>query len=342
MLNLVQNLSDEFEIHFAVGKDTGPLRADLPQRAMLNRLGPKFTLPFRLISIAWRVRPHIVLSTLFDLNIVLLLMQWLFPPGTKTIVREAVMPMSAMHETKCPRFWRWIYRLSYPAADAIVVLSASMRQVLMDRTAVAAEKVHVIENAVAPSRLSFDSSSKPREAGRIEIIAVGRLEWQKGYDLLCEAMRLVAARAPGIRLTIFGEGSRRYELEKCIQLLDLESYVKLAGYTSNPMAENASCDFFVSCSRYEGMSNAMLEALCYGVPTIAVTGNNSVEDVIRDGENGVLVRDYTASALANGILTAISNRDRFDRSAIRTAALKRFSLKRQVVSYELLFEKLLA
>lgn len=340
VLNLIQNLSDEFEIHFAFGKDTGPLRSELPQRAILHRLGTKLSLPFRLISIAWRVRPHIVFSTLFDLNIVLLLTRWLLPPGTKTIVREAVMPMSAMHETRYPRFWQWIYRLSYPAADAVVVLSASMRRVLMQRTAVAAEKVYVIENAVAASRLSFDSSDKMREAGKIKIIAVGRLEWQKGYDLLCDAMKLAVVRMPNLRLTVFGDGSLRYDLDKRIQALGLEPYVTFGGYVTNPMAEGAGWDFFISCSRYEGMSNAMLEALCCGIPVIAVTGNNSVEDIIKDRENGMLISEYSADAIATGIIRAARSYSHFDRSAIRGEALRRFSITTQTASYELLFQRL--
>ena len=340
VVNLVRGLAADFDTPFAVGKDVGRLRAELPSHLEIHRLGGAPTSMLRLLLLVWRLRPDIVFSTIFDLNIALLLLRVMFPRKTKVVVREAAMPIVSMHEARWPNMWRTLYRLSYPTADAVVVLSESMRNKLLKSTRVSLGKIHIIENAVSASRLPASSMSVERYDEDITMVATGRLEREKGYDLMCAAIKLAIVQIPTLRLTIFGEGSLRSELEKTIEHLQLGAHIRLAGHVQNPLPEMAQADFFISCSRYEGMSNAMLEALCCGVPVIATVGENSVTDIIIDGTNGVLIQGYGVEDIAKGIRAAVVRKGTFNRAAIRSAALDRHDGPKQLRRYARLFYEL--
>ena len=120
------------------------------------------------------------------------------------------------------------------------------------------------------------------------IVSVGRLMPQKNQIMLLEAFASIRERFPEYALTIYGEGPHRETLEEKIRQLGLEGAVLLPGSVKDVHERIADGELFVMSSNYEGMPNALIEAMCLGLPVIS-TAVSGATDLIRHGENGLLV-----------------------------------------------------
>ncbi len=131
------------------------------------------------------------------------------------------------------------------------------------------------------------------------ILAVGRLNRQKGFDILIKSFAKTNLRKR-VKLVILGEGKERKYLEKLIVKYDLKSQVLLFGKVDNPFIYMKYAKFFISSSRYEGFANVLLEALACKIPIIAVDCKPGPSEIIENGENGLLipVEDENALKLA--------------------------------------------
>ena len=138
------------------------------------------------------------------------------------------------------------------------------------------------------------------------VIAAGRLEPQKGFDLLVEAWKDVHAVAPDWQLNIFGDGSGRERLQQQINESGLASCVHLHPATSDIVKRYAEHSCFVLSSRYEGYGLVLAEAMSCGVPCVSFDCPYGPADIIRTGEDGILVENGNVKALAEGILTYIN------------------------------------
>jgi glycosyltransferase involved in cell wall biosynthesis len=136
--------------------------------------------------------------------------------------------------------------------------------------------------------------------------SVGRLHPQKGYDLLLQAVGFLHTRIPTLRVLIVGEGEARPALEQQRRELGLEEVVIFAGERRDIPAMLSALDGFVSASRWEGLSNAVLEAAAAGLPVIA-TRVGGTPEIVLDGETGLLVEPEDAQGLATAILQLYEN-----------------------------------
>lgn len=287
----------------------------------------------RLPWLVWRYRPSVVLSTIFDLNLLVLLLKPSFPRSTRVVVREAVS-LRHVDLSSWPGFWHWLYRWLYPRASSIIVLTEEMKQVLRKRVKLNEDSVAVIPNAVSPDRCSrVHTLSRFSRTGEIRLVSIGRLVPQKGYDVLIESLAAVALHYPRVRLHIYGEGPDRTRLERLIDLHGLGDHVFLHGQVEDISSAFRKADLYILSSRYEGMSNAMLEALCHGVPVVAVAEHTGAAEVIIDNETGFLVPRCSVTDLATGVMRGAERYRKLNRGRIRRFALKQFSLRRVVSQY---------
>lgn len=133
------------------------------------------------------------------------------------------------------------------------------------------------------------------------VVAAGRLEPSKGFDLLVSAWRQVAAAHPDWRLRIFGEGSKRDELEQQIDELGLRGCVSLEGHCTSLQSEMAKASLFVLSSRTEGYGMVLVEAMACGVPVVSTDCPTGPRDIITPGVDGLLVPNKDVDALAAAI-----------------------------------------
>lgn len=121
------------------------------------------------------------------------------------------------------------------------------------------------------------------------VISVGRLDYQKGYDLLIDVWKNVNTKYPDWKLDIYGDGSLKDEIQKKINDLHLSKSITLCGRTHNIAEEYASHSIFVMTSRTEALGLVLIEAASCGLPLIAFDCPSGPRDIITDGKNGFLI-----------------------------------------------------
>ncbi len=152
------------------------------------------------------------------------------------------------------------------------------------------------------------------------IIAVGRLDYQKGFDRLIDAWSMVSEDLrKEWNLDIFGQGEWKEMLEKKIDGLGMGSSVKINPPTKGIFKEYASSAFIVMSSHYEGLPMVLIEAMSCGLPGVCFDFKCGPKDIIRGGENGLLVSEGDVPGLAKameGLMVDESLRTRMSRDAL--------------------------
>jgi len=155
----------------------------------------------------------------------------------------------------------------------------------------------------------------------IRVITITRLSQEKGVDILLKAWTEVVREEKGLKLLIVGAGPLEYQLKTLSQSLGIAESVDFVGEVQNASNYLIESDLFVLSSKSEGMSNALLEAMIYGIPCIAtqVGGNGELlggesKEISREGyllvKNGLLVNPDDVKGLTEAILYFIRNRSK--------------------------------
>lgn len=140
------------------------------------------------------------------------------------------------------------------------------------------------------------------------VVAVGKLYPQKNHKLLIDAFSMLLNDYPEHQLHIYGEGPLRSELEKYISEKNLAGNVILQGNHPNVQERISNAEMFVLSSDYEGLSNALLEAMSIGIPSISTNCAGS-EEIINDGANGLIVPVGDKNALYKAMKSLVENRE---------------------------------
>ena len=164
---------------------------------------------------------------------------------------------------------------------------------------------------VIPNAINKDFGTKHYVGKREKkIVSVGRLEKQKNFELLIKAFALLPAEFDEYTLHIFGEGNERENLTRLIQNLKLESKVFLEGNVKNVAERIYKATLFVLASDYEGMPNALMEAMSCGLPCISTDcRGGGAKALIQSGENGYLVNCNDVMELSECMKAVLSSED---------------------------------
>lgn len=157
--------------------------------------------------------------------------------------------------------------------------------------------------------LPFDSKEVSTCKNK-KIISIGRLDEQKGFDILIDVWRKVNEKHPDWILEIYGEGSLRKELQDKIDSLNLTDTLTLKGNEKNIQLKYLESSIYVMSSRYEGMPMVLLEAMSCGLPLVSFDCPCGPKDIIKDGENGFLVKFGNIDEMAKKINYLIENEDK--------------------------------
>lgn len=164
--------------------------------------------------------------------------------------------------------------------------------------------LEVIPNAALPHPDILEDHTHCR------VIAVGRLDYQKGFDRLLQAW----AKLPGglrdiWHLDIFGQGEWESLLGEMIKSLGIQDSVTLHAPTPEVFMEYASSSFLVMASRYEGLPMVLIEAMSCGVPGICFDFKCGPKDIIESGYNGLIVQEGNIDALTKAMETLMRNNE---------------------------------
>ena len=171
------------------------------------------------------------------------------------------------------------------------------------------------------------------------VVAVGRLAAQKNFPLLIRAFSHVRKEVDA-RLVILGEGSERVRLEALIVQLGLTESVILLGYERNVHRFVARSDLFVLSSNFEGMPNALVEAIAAGVPVVSTDCLSGPSEILEGGKGGSLVPVDDEYALAAAIIDDLQNRGyAFKKLEYAKEKLSDFEYTKIMKRYELILRK---
>ena len=187
-----------------------------------------------------------------------------------------------------------LFRLLVERADAVAACSEDAAGYA---TRVGhARRVRVVPNGYDPAELAAGVYAHPRPY----VLGVGRLDRQKGFDVLIEAMAVLGR--PEVDVLIAGEGTDARALEELARARGVETRLRLLGATDRPttIALHRGAAVVACPSRWEGLPLVCLEALAVGRPVVG-TRVNGIPEVIRDGETGLLVPPDDPPALARAI-----------------------------------------
>ena len=254
---------------------------------------------FTLKSNILDLNPDIVISFLTKVNIISTIVSKL--TKTPIIVSERTN-FNALNK----KMWRFLRRVIYPYSDALVVQSK------FDK-----EKYYFHKNCQIIHNPIYKFNRYKNIKREKIVLAVGRLVELKGFDMLIEAFSSLKNR--DWRLIIAGEGKIRDKLQKQIIDNKMEKSISLIGRVSDIERYYKKASIFVLSSRIEGFPNVLIEAISYGCPSIAFNCLTGPSDIIKDGENGLLVEANNVKGLSKNIELLQNNkelRDKFSKSGV--------------------------
>lgn len=185
----------------------------------------------------------------------------------------------------------------------VIVLSSRMRRYIEEND-FEMPGMELIPNGVDIVRFQPTTDDDPERA--LKVVCVSKLRYEKGIDVLLQSWRLVQQQVPAARLIVIGNGPMQEQLERLARELNVRDSVEFAGLQSDIPGQLHRGQIGILPSRWEGMPNALLEAMAAGLACVATRVSGS-EDLIDHGVNGLLVDSEDYQAMAQALITLLQN-----------------------------------
>ncbi|WP_223809524.1 MULTISPECIES: glycosyltransferase [unclassified Thermomonas] len=275
-------------------KSSKPIKARRNLAALVNELNPDAVICFgiytgiaaALSSLSWRNTPALVIRNENNLHI-----DWQQGTWLNRIIG--------------PHLSRWAARKAH-----VIAVSQSLAQPTADFLRIPSSRLTTILNPViddsAPQITGTEETLHPwlRDKSVPTFVAMGRLEHQKGFDVLIDAFSRARKRTDA-RLIIFGKGALRDTLQNQIASCGMNESICLAGFTPHAISQMSAAHAFVLSSRFEGFGLVLVEAMLAGTKVISTSCDFGPSELLEDGRYGKLVPVDDAQALADAILQSI-------------------------------------
>jgi glycosyltransferase involved in cell wall biosynthesis len=288
----------------------------------------------KLLRLIRQSKPDIAQTFLWHAN---LLGAWIYPKFQVPVVAGARVREPRSYRSKLA--WTWRNRV-----QKVVCVSDEVATWCSKHEGFSFDKLQVIPNGIDPPTNWKDPSNRSESSNSEEkiLLFVGRLEEQKGIDILLEKAPSILQALPEFQLVIIGQGSWSLRWQQWLEESSFAHRVKLLGPRSDVMDWMRRSSLLVLPTRYEGMPNVVLEAMSLGLP-IACMRVEGISQLLGEtlDEQSVSAQDWEAWEklvihLAKDPQTrkslAIANRDRVE---------NHFKLDIQMQKYELLYSEIL-
>lgn len=223
----------------------------------------------------------------------------------------------------------WLCNESYKKAFAIVHQTKYEESCFSESLS---SKSYIVPN---PVKVYADS----KNPSGLRVVTAGRLLPQKNHAMLIDAVSMLKDDFPDIKLDIYGDGSLMEELNLKIKTMSLENTVTLHGNVNDIHEKISDASVFAMTSEFEGLSNALLEAMTLGLVCIS-TDYPGADEVIEHGKNGLLVPCRNAEKLAEEIRHVFNDKEVFDTLRKNTKeASKKYRVEEVIKEWEAVIEK---
>ncbi len=314
--------------------------AGIPVRFLEARRARQFPWVVQRLARMLRLdRPEVLQSFLFHANLV-----------GRVAGRLAGVPVVLsgirVAERAC-RWHLWLDRWTQRLADRYVCVSRSVARFTASQACIPARKLVVIANGVDVNRFAGATAADLAEAGvargRRVVVCVGRLARQKGCEWLIQSAPTWLGRLPECDLLLVGDGPMRPALERGVAQLGLAGRVHFAGFREDVPELLAASRLLVLPSRWEGMANALLEAMAAGLPIVA-SRVEGVEELLGAGTEEQTVDFGDTEALSARIVQLLRQPQRASElgAGNRARAAQQFDLPSMIRAYADLWQALAA
>jgi glycosyltransferase involved in cell wall biosynthesis len=278
-------------------------------------------------------KPNIVMSTITHINIIMAIIKCFQTKHICFIARESNILSYITKQD--PFYLRVLYFLLYKKFVRIIAQSKDMKEDMVKNYSVPDNRITIINNFIDDEYINIKLNERETinmPCNKINLLSVGRLEFQKGYDLLLDSFSKFPDKNR-FHLTILGKGIHEKDIRSQIKVLALDNYVTLLGFSSNPYKYMAKADIFISSSRFEGFPNVVIEALACGLPVIANNYQGGINEILDNHELGYIINIEDSVEFHKAIDKCIEK----DRAKIRIVARNRYSKNSIIKHYETLF-----
>ncbi len=284
-----------------------------------------------------KAKPRAVLSFLNYPNTVLLLAASLHRGDTRFIVsvRNHMSVAAALNESARVRSVPRLMRRLFGRADVVVTPSQGVADDVAAITGICRDRITVIYNPVFRPELATMAEAPVNHPWLVDgnepvIVGAGKFKPQKDFPTLLRAFAKVRAERPA-RLIVLGQGEGEKALREMSRTLGIAADVDFPGHVANPFAYYRRASVFVLSSVWEGLPNALIEAMACGCPVVSTDCPSGPSEILDGGRFGALVPVGEAETMAKAILATLGS------TPSRTQLIERareFSLDRAVQHFE--------
>jgi glycosyltransferase involved in cell wall biosynthesis len=297
MLTIAQEFSRRgITVDIVLTTTEGELKSEIPPQARVFDLKASriaTSLP-GLANYLRNEEPPVLLTALKSANCVAIWARMIANVSTKLVISEhSTLSLANQHSEKLTdRLFPKLMRYTYPRADGIIAVSKGTADDLASVLQLPREDIEVVYNpAVTPQLLEMAKEQVEHPWFRREnfpvVIGVGRLNEAKDFPTLLRAFKRVRQSHPA-RLVILGEGEKRTDLEELATDLDIDEWLWMPGFVSNPFKFMANSSVFALSSKWEGLGNVLIEAMACGIPVVATDCENGPSEILDEGRYGKL------------------------------------------------------
>lgn len=341
-LNLIDGLQkQQVDCCLALGRRYGELLDEAQQLTIVEEVAgfSKWLFAFGVLRVLRRYRPTHIVTAFADVSAMVVMARWL--AGSRAAV---IVGVHGTHQLEAAaggwRVWfqyvsyGWLAGWVYRHCAAIVAVSDGVAADVRERYQTVTSRLTVINNPVLTETMRRRVLELPSYAPHVppyRVVALGRLAYEKGFDVLLHAMSTIASRYDA-QLEIYGEGIERQRLQALINALHLQDRATLRGNTLDPLGAVCSADVFVFPSRHEGFGVALVEALACGKQVVASDCPHGPVEILKAGMLGQLVAPEDPVALAQAIGRSLSGEITFAPEQLRKRAAD-FTAEAAVANY---------
>jgi starch synthase (maltosyl-transferring) len=273
-----------------------------------------------------QLRPQVLHSFLFHANVA----------GRLASIKLKIEKRISSIRVEEPRWWHLaIERRTHKLSDIITCVSRSTRDYMRDKAHIPEEKLVVIPNGIDTNQCDMPPLAVPETwnvpEGAPVVASIGRLDVQKNPHMLLRVAARVIRETPSAIFVFAGKGPLEHSCRSEAKRLGIDENVRWLGWIDDVRPLLARTDLLALTSRWEGMPNAILEAMACRKPVVATKVGGSAE-LVDDGRTGLLVDPDGEETFAEHILELIRNPERRKRMGIaaRARVEREFSIRAMV------------